>query len=199
MTMPYARQTYTVNELTRLLANPVSAPSGPAAHSSKHGVEGELASHPMFQRARVEAVVHDGRKSDLNAPFHARDHLGNWVHSNNQRRQHPLPSPDVGRHSTMSATDMATALAQAFNSAAMQPHLATLDGGTDMRVNVNFTLPIGGGAAHRTGHPSTAMNVVSLFVYCKANPANEDLPIFQTVVPKDTHAAPGGGTPVVVI
>ncbi|QDC09217.1 hypothetical protein FHY55_08180 [Oceanicola sp. D3] len=197
--MPYARRTWTINELVRLLSNPVSAPSGPAAHSAKHGVEGELASHPLFQKARVEAHVYDGRKSDLNASYHEKNPDGTWVHSNSQRKQHPLPSPEVGRHSTMSALDMATALMRAFNTAQMQPHLATLDGGSDMKVNVNFNLPIGNGLAHRTGHGTANVGVRSLFVYCKPNPGNADLPIFQTVVPKDQLAGPGGSTPLVTV
>lgn len=205
--MPYARKNWKTHELKIALANPVSADGGPDAHSSKHAVSGELANHPMFQKARVNAVVTSGNASSQNARFHAKGVDGTWLkkadgtnlHSNSVRKNNPIPKPEVGRHSALDVERIAAALVEALNDDAMQVNLQTLDAGNDMKVHVNFTNSIGRGNIHQTGMASQiGVDFVSLFVYCKPNPNNTDVPIFQTVVPSNQTKV-GGGDPIVAI
>ena len=168
--MPYARKTWTADEVERALANPRSSPSGPAAHSHIHGVSGELANHPLFQKARVTAEVYQ------------RNNQGNIVHR-----------PDAGTHSTLPAPLMAAGVARAFCKDQLQPCLATLDRGSDMKVKVNFVRPLGLGYIHKTGQATRNVEIRALFIYCKPNPGNRDIPIFQTVIPMESHYRIGEG------
>lgn len=195
--MPYARQNWKSHEVKLALSNPVHAASGPHAHSSKHAASGELANHPMFQRARVTATVYSDRAKDSNAQYHTKSDGVHWDSSKSVRKANPMPKAEVGTHSTMDVLDMAPALVTALNSAAMQTHLATLDGGNDMKVHVNFSSSIGTGNIHKASGTTTAA-MQCLFVYCKPNPNNKDVPIFQTVVPSDTHKS-GGNDPVISV
>ncbi|MCK0149407.1 hypothetical protein MWU54_05195 [Marivita sp. S6314] len=195
--MPYARKNWQLHEVSIALSNPVHSAAGPHAHSSKHATAGELANHPLFQRARVTATVHTDNAKDSNASFHTKESDGSWTNNSKTRHANPLPKAEVGTHSTLDVQDMAPALVNALNSDPMQAHLATLDGGGDMKVHVNFSASIGTGNVHRAaGSHAAAMNC--LFVYCKPNPNNKDVPIFQTVVPSDTHKA-GGKDPIITV
>jgi hypothetical protein len=203
-TMPYKRTNWTVSEIQRALSNPTHSESGPHAHSSKHAVSGELAQNPQFQKARTTAVIHDGRQKDSNLA--AQQALGNQkaagTLSNTQYKkqmaQVPLPSAEVGKHSTLNDVATANALLRVFNDSSMQPHLGTLDAGSDLKVHVNFSGNIGSGHVHETGQPSRPASFKSLFVYLKPNPGNADIPIFQTVVPSEQHKA-GGNDPILTI
>ena len=150
----------------------------------------------MFQRARVTAVIHDDRQKASNAVYHTKHGNGQWVHNSQTRKQNPLPKPEVKRHTTLNVEDLAAALVEALNSHAMQGHLASLDEGQDMKVHVNFESTIGTGNVHHGGVTASAP-MVALFVYCKPNPANKDVPIFQTVVPSDSHKAEGAGVTLI--
>lgn len=202
--MAYKRTNWTSDEIQRALTNPTHSASGPHAHSSKHAVSGELAQNPQFQKARTTAVIYDDKHRDSNLA--ARQALDNQkasgTISNTQYKKQialvPLPEPEVGRHSTLNDVAVGNALARAFNNVAMQPHLGTLDTGSDMRVHVNFAGNIGTGNFHQTGQPSRAATFNSLFVYLKPNPGNLDIPIFQTVVPSEQHKV-GGSDPIVAI
>lgn len=191
--MPYARTTWTFQEIHRALQNPVSSASGPDAHSRKHATEGELASNPLFQKARVEAVVHDEKHKESNIAFAGA--------SKSQQKKHPMPGPEVSMHSTLDSALVAAGLEMAFNTFAMQSHLSQLDSGTDMKVFVNFPLSIGKGTVYRTGYSPAEQEIVCLFVYLKPNPHNRDIPIFQTVVPHTAHKAQPSptATPVVSV
>ena len=195
--MPYARQNWKPHEVKIALANPVHSASGPHAHSFKHATAGELANHPMFQRARVTATIHTDKAKDSNASYHTKSDGFHWDHGKSARKSHPMPKAEVGTHSTLNVESLAPALVTALNSGPMQTHLATLDAGNDMKVHVNYTSTIGTGNVHRaSGTSSAAMQ--TLFVYCKPNPNNKDVPIFQTVVPSDTHKA-GGNDPIITV
>jgi hypothetical protein len=174
--MPYARKNWTAAEVERALANPRSSASGPAAHSHIHGVAGELANHPLFQKARVTAEIYQ------------RDWHGNLGHK-----------PEVNKHSTLPASLMAAGVALAFCSDPLQGFLRTLDQGADMKVKVNFQRPIGTGQLHQTGHASRSAEIRALFIYCKPNPGNRDIPIFQTVIPMENHYNIGQGNNSVVV
>jgi hypothetical protein len=175
--MPYARRNWTAAEVERALANPRSSSSGPAAHSHIHGVAGELANHPLFQRARVTAEIYQS------------NHQGNLVHG-----------PDARKHSTLPAPLMAAGVALAFCTDRLQPYLARLDAGSDMKVKVNFLRPLGTGQFHQTGHGSRIAEMKALFIYCKPNPGNRDIPIFQTVIPMENHYNVGqGNDPLIVV
>lgn len=198
--MPYARKNWKAHELKIALANPVHAIGGPDAHSSKHAVSGELANHPLFQKARVNAVVTSGNASQSNAHFHAKGLDGSWVkkddgtnlHSNSVRKNNPLPKPEASRHSALDVELIAAALVNALNCDAMQIHLQTLDAGNPMKVHVNFSDSIGKGNIHQSGMASQiGVNFISLFVYCKPNPGNSDVPIFQTIVPSSQNKLDG--------
>ena len=172
--MPYARTNWTQSELLRLLKNPVHAAAGPHAHSSIHGVSGELASHPMFQHARV--------MNDVTAAH---------------KKKKVSTKAEASAHSTLDATDMAKALVRALNNPKLQPHLAALDTSraenkqwSDMKVWLNFIKPVGTGKMHqRTG--TNNFNVRAIFLYMKPNPNNADLPIIQTAVPHAEHKKAG--------
>lgn len=192
--MPYARTNWTFQEIHKALQNPVSSESGPRAHSSKHATEGELAASPLFQKARVNALIVDEKHRESNIAYAGA--------SKNQQKKHPVPAPEVGVHSTLDSVLIATALAKAFNSFAMQAHLAQLDTGQDMKVFLNFSVSLGKGMVFKTGWSPAQQDMVCLFVYLKPNPRNKDLPIFQTVVPQTSHKIVSGGpntTPVVNI
>lgn len=195
--MAYARQNWKTHELKIALANPVHSETGPHAHSSKHAASGELANHPLFQRARVTAVVHTETAKDSNASYHTKSDGFHWDHNSATRKANPMPRAEVGTHSALDVESLAPALRDALNSNDMQPHLGTLDGGADMKVHVNFSNSIGTGNIHKASGTTTAA-FVSLFVYCKKNPNNKDVPIFQTVVPSDTHKA-GGSDPIITV
>ena len=205
--MPYTRTNWKLHELKIALANPVHSHGGPHAHSAMHAASGELANHPLFQKARVTANIVTGGASDRNAHFHAKGPDGTWVknpatgtnlYSNSQRNNNPIPKPDASRHSVLDVDQIAAALVRALNAPAMQAHLGNLDAGRDMKVHVNFVASIGRGNVHATGQASTGADFVSLFVYCKPNPGNKDVPIFQTVVPSDQRKV-GGPDPIVSI
>jgi hypothetical protein len=164
--MPYARKNWTAAEVERALANPRSSPTGPAAHSRIHGVAGELANHPLFQKARVTAEVYEHGKA---------------------------PKPEAGTHSTLPANLMAAGVARAFCKDQLQTELAKLDRGMDMKVKVNFTPPLGMGYIHKTVQGSRPAQMKALFIYCKPNPGNKDIPIFQTVIPYETPFNVGAG------
>jgi len=195
--MPYARKNWKSHELTIALANPVHSQSGPRAHSAMHAASGELANHPLFQKARVIYEVTTGGASHRNDHFHAKGpdgkfvkkHDGSNLYSNSMRKRNPIPLPDASRHSVLEVGRVAEALVKALNSDVMQPLLQNLDNGHDMKVNVNFLDSIGRGHVHATGQASAQVDFVSLFVYCKPNPGNKDIPIFQTVVPSDQPKA----------
>lgn len=199
--MPYKRTNWRQDELIRALQNPTHAAAGPHAHSSIHAVEGELANHPMFQRARVTATVHDARQKASNVA--AQDALrAQWAAGalsktklNKELKKVPVPAPEAGKHSTLGVVFMANALLRALNHPDMQPHLGTLDGGTDVKVHVNFRNGIGSGYLHQAGQASRPGSFTSLFVYMKPNPGNRDIPIFQTVVPSESHKS-GGNDPI---
>jgi hypothetical protein len=202
--MPYARTNWKTHELKIALANPVHAHGGPHAHSAMHAGAGELANHPLYQKARVTAEIVTGGATHRNDHFHAKGPDGTWVknasgtanlYSNSQRAAHPIPKPDASRHSVLSVDHVANALVRVLNDPTMQPYLANLDAGHDMKVHVNFGASIGRGYVHATGQPSMQADFVSLFVYCKRNPGNKDIPIFQTVVPSDQRKV-GGGDPI---
>ena len=179
--MPYARQTWTQAVVTRLLQNPVHAAQGPHAHSGIHGVEGELANHPLFQRARV---LNDVTQTD--------------------RRGRVRTRAEVGAHSTLDSQSMAAALTRVLNHARMQPHLQQLDQNRrdpafNLKIWVNFIRPIGQATLHRRAG-SRQFNPRCLFVYLKPNPGNADLPIFQTVVPHENHKPVGSvREPVIIV
>lgn len=181
--MPYARKNWTTNEVSRLLQNPVHSPEGPHAHSRIHGVEGELASHPLFQRARVNNDV-----------------------TQVDRRGRVRTRAEVGAHSTLNSLHMSQALVRALNHDRMQEHLAQLDQARQnsqynfsLKVWVNYIRPVGQADLHRRGG-SAQFNVRSLFVYLKPNPSNADLPIFQTIVPHAEHKAFGSvREPVIIV
>jgi hypothetical protein len=175
--MPYARKNWTTAEVERALANPSTAAKGPAAHSHIHAVSGELANHPLFQKARVTAEIYEYNKK------------GKIVHG-----------PDAKVHSTLSAAIIAAGVVKAFNKDQLQPYLAILDRGLDMKVKVNFIKPLGFGYVHQTGNDSKRSEMRGLFIYCKPNPSNKDLPIFQTVVPYSTAFKHGeAGDPVFLV
>ncbi len=194
--MPYARRNWKIDEVKIALANPVHSASGPKAHSSLHATAGELANHPLFQRARVTAIIHDDRQKASNAVYHTKHNNGQWVYNSHTRKHNPLPKPEVKRHTALNVESLAPALVRALNSPAMQSHLASLDEGQDMKVHVNFDASIGTGKVH-DGEVTTSAPMVALFVYCKRNPANKDVPIFQTVVPSDSHKAEGAGVTLI--
>lgn len=174
--MPYARQNWTINEVQRLTQNPVSAQGAPHAHSGIHATQNELASHPMFHRARAtNRVVQTDRRGRIRE------------------------SNEVGAHSTMGNQQLSQALLRALNHDRMQPHLQRLDQqGGDLKLWVNFIAPIGRGTLHRsTG--SAQIDIRCLFVYMKSNPGNQDLPIFQTLVPHGNHKPIGSVTDPVII
>lgn len=204
--MPYARTNWTIHEVKIALANPVSTTSGPRAHSAMHAVAGELANHPLFQKARVTAEIVTGGATHKNDHFHARDPNGGFMkkadgtnlHSNATRKNNPIPMPDASRHSALNVESMAPALVNALNYPTMQDHLKTLDAGTDMKIHVNFAATIGRGNLHETGQPSISVDFFSLFVYCKINPNNKDVPIFQTVVPSNQLKV-GGSDPIITV
>ncbi len=196
--MPYQRTNYKVHELKIALANPVSSQSGPHAHSNKHAVSGELANHPLFQKARVSANVYQNGASDANRVYHMKSDGVHWDYNSATRHANPIPKPEVGRHSAVDVNLLAPALRDALNHASMQPHLGTLDGGTDMKVHVNFTGAIGQGYEHTTTGGTAPVSFVSLFVYCKPNTGNRDIPIFQTVVPATAHKV-GGHDPIITL
>jgi hypothetical protein len=204
--MPYARTNWKEHELKIALSNPVHSHGGPHAHSAMHAGSGELANHPLFQKARVSAEIVTGGATHRNDHFHAKGADGTWVkgptganlYSNSQRNNNPIPKPDASRHSVLDANFVAAALVRALNAPTMQAHLANLDAGNDMKVHVNFAAPIGRGHVHATGQASAQTDFVSLFVYCKPNPGNRDIPIFQTVVPSDQRKV-GGGDPILNI
>lgn len=204
--MPYARTNWTIRELKLALANPVHADGGPHAHSNIHAVASELANHPLFQKARVTAQIVGGNARYSNAKYHAKGPDGTWVkkpdgtnlYSNNQRKQNPMPSPDADKHSALNVEDVAAALATALSDPALQPHLAVIDAGNDMKVHLNFAAHIGRGNLHQTGMASQTVDFISLFVYAKRNPNNKDVPIFQTVVPSNQHKV-GGSDPIIAL
>ena len=191
--MPYQRKNWTFQEILKALQNPVHSKSGPKAHSSKHATVGELASHPLFQKARVEALIVDDKHKESNIIYQTA--------SKSQQKKHPMPSPEVGTHSTLDGSLVAKALESAFNSIVLQPHLAQLDAGKDMKVFINYSNSIGKGWVFRTGWNPSQQDMFCLFVYLKPNPRNKDIPIFQTVVPHTKPKVSSGpkSTPVVKI
>ncbi len=191
--MAYARTTWTFQEIHRALQNPVSSDTGPDAHSKKHATEGELASNPMFQQARVNALVHDEKHKESNIAYAGA--------SKNQQKKHPMPAPEVPVHSTLDSALVASGLEKAFNTFGMQTHLGQLDAGSDMKVFVNFSVSLGNGMVYRTGYSPAQQEIICLFVYLKPNPRNKDIPIFQTVVPHTAHKVQASpqATPVISI
>lgn len=201
--MSYQRMNWTKNELVLALANPISAESGPHAHSYKHAVSGELANHPLFQKARVEYLISDSQSKSSNAIFFEKDPSGSgWlkkpdgtnVYSNSTRKKNPLPSADASAHSCLDVDFVADAVKTAFNHPLMQAHLKLLDSNYDMSVFVNYLTTIGRGMIHKnnSGTIQTTHNDFDcLFIKCKPNPHNKDIPIFQTVVPHAVHKAGG--------
>lgn len=173
--MPYARQNWTIDEIQRLLENPIDPQSGPRAHSAIHAVVGELAENEMFQRARVTNLVCEDRGSGL-AMYH-----------------------EARAHSTMPAAKVAAGLQRALNSDYAQNFLSEFDGkrgdeNANLKFDVNFSSSIGRAKLHRSKDNSTSdFDCHCLFVYLKPNPGNADLPIFHTVVPyeKPRKAIPG--------
>ncbi|MEE4217552.1 MAG: hypothetical protein V2I48_08090 [Xanthomonadales bacterium] len=196
--MPYARQNYSMSEITTMLKGAVntsvSAGGGggaaPNPHASIHAPMDELHQNKLFQKARVT-------------------------------------TGDVGKHSVVKDTDeMAKNLCKAMNSAAMQAHLALLDPPpkrevdpswhpkrqeavqsqntqsarnpkpkkTDIWVNINFDKPQGVVDAFEQGGASVSSSshrYQCLGVKLMANPNNRDIPILQTCVPKEsTSSAP---------
>ena len=196
--MPYKRSNWTIKEISYALGNPRDAASGPHAHSHIHAVSGELYEHPLFQKGRVQGIIHSAEQRDSHRPYWAPDPSGKkkYQFSAKIRKKFPLPKPEVGKHSTLKRASMAAALCQAFNHPHMQSYLGQLDKGSDMKVNVNFKSPIGMGKLHMPNQPSKDVKIVSLFVYCKPNPGNKDIPIFHTVVPFN---APSKGKTVVTV
>tara|TARA_R110002049_G_scaffold4601_4_gene31794 strand:+ start:10493 stop:11035 length:543 start_codon:yes stop_codon:yes gene_type:complete len=165
--MPYARQNWTEDEITRLLENPVDADKGPHAHSKIHAVSGELASNEMFQHARVL-----NRTTELvNGKFKVRT--------------------EATKHSTMASVDIARGLHKVLNHDNTQPLLRELDGkGNDdcakVTFHVNFNQSIGRGLLH-SKQGVTHFDCIHLFVYLKSNSGNSDLPVIHTVVPTGAH------------
>ena len=196
--MAYARQNWTEDEVLRLLANPVHSETGPHAHSSKHAASGELANHPMFQKARVTALIISEQQRSANAKYHVKDDHGKYPKNAKFRGANRVPRPEVGTHSVLRDDLVATALTQALNHNDMQAHLQGLDGGNDLKVHANFhTGSFGRGKIHTAANSADA-DFVSLFIYCKPNPSNADLPIFQTIVPSDQLKV-GGNDPIIQI
>lgn len=165
--MPYARQNWTKEELSRLLQNPVKSKDGPNAHSKIHAVQGELAKNEKFQHARVMNQTVQYVKGKLKVRSEAKT------------------------HTTMDCDDVAAGLCRALNHDRTQPLLKELDGkGNDkwgkITFHVNFKESIGRGIQH-TENDTTHFDCISMFVYLKPNKGNADLPIIQTVVPKGKH------------
>ncbi len=191
--MPYARKNWTFQEIHRALQNPVSSESGPDAHSKKHATEGELASNPMFQQARVNALIHDDKHKESNIAYAGA--------SKGQQKKHPMPAPEVSMHSTLDSALVASGLETALNTFSMQSHLSQLDSGEDMKVFVNFSVSLGKGMVYRTGYSPGQQDIICLFVYLKPNLHNKDIPIFQTVVPQTAHKTQASpkATPVISV
>jgi len=182
--MPYARKNWTEIEVSRLLQNPVQIGNRPPAHSRIHGIEGDLASNSLFQRARVTNQV-----------------------TTSEKKGKLITGTEVKLHSTLDRRIMSRALARALNSQKMQEHLRKLDEALlrkkpDFNYNlkfwINYIRPIGQANLYQS-HGSGQFSVRCLFVYLRPNPGNRDLPIFQTVVPYENHKPIGSGNEPVVL
>ncbi len=187
--MPYKRKNWTLKEISYGLANWVSAPNSPHAHSRIHAVKGELYENALFQKGRVQSIIHTNRAKESNAKYWQKKSDGSYQNNSKTRKKHPLPKPEVSTHSTLARSKVAAALCKAFNHPHMQPFLEKLDGGFDMKVNVNFKNSIGTGLVHKPNQPSVSTPMMALFVYCKPNPGNKDMPIFHTVVPMGAYSS----------
>ena len=56
--MPYKRSNWTLKEISYALANWVNSPGGSHAHSRIHAVKGELFENALFQKGRVQSIIH---------------------------------------------------------------------------------------------------------------------------------------------
>ncbi len=164
--MPYQQNNWTQKEITYALSNPVDAKSGPHAHSRIHAVSGELYEHPLFQKGRVQSIIHTDKQRESHKPFWEKDPAGKkkYKFSGKIRKKYPIPKPEVGKHSTLKRASVASALCQAFNHPHMQTYLGQLDKGSDMKVNVNFKSSIGVGKLHAPNQPSVDAQIVCLCI-----------------------------------
>ncbi len=143
--------------------------------------------------AEVERALANPRSSAAGPAAHSRVHGVSGELFNHPLFQKARVFSDVATHSTLPAPLMAAGVARAFCKEQLQPSLARLDRNTDMKIKVNFIRPLGLGYVHKSGQPSRQVEMRALFIYCKSNPGNRDIPIFQTVIPMEKHYPLGAG------
>lgn len=171
--MPYARTTYTLNEVKQALEGVDTAKtqgaqldvktgiykqSGqPKPHGEIHAAD-ELHKHPLFAKARVQLSVNV---------------MGGGAEA------------EVGTHSVMDETAMLPSLVNVMNSPGMQHFLGLLDAGNESAsANVNLTATPGNCTVYKTGHATTNQAVIAYFIKLRRNPGNSMIPIIQTCVPR---------------
>ncbi|HVE38297.1 MAG TPA: hypothetical protein VNM14_00330 [Planctomycetota bacterium] len=143
--------------------------------------------------AEVERALANPRSSETGPAAHSRLHGVSGELYNHPLFQKARVITDVNTHSTLPAPLMAGGVARAFCKEQVQPYLARLDRNTDMKIKVNFIRPLGLGHVHKSGQPTRSVEMRALFIYCKPNPGNRDIPIFQTVIPMEKHYPLGAG------
>lgn len=84
-----------------------------------------------------------------------------------------------------------------LNSHDMQLRLGSLDGGSAMKLRINFANFIRTNDSHKASVKTTE-TIVSPFVCRKQNPNNKDCPISQTVVLPESHKT-DGNDPIIAV
>ena len=190
--MPYARTSYTLQEIETMIHGNVNVSvstggggtASPNPHAKIHAPTDELHRNPLFQRGRVssgdvgthsvvrdkEQLKHSLMKGLNSAPIQA--------HLEKRDPKGPRAGPP-GAHPNHGASITARNTAAARNPVPQKDHIW---------VNINFAAPQGLVDEHSSGVGGVStrqFRFQCLGVKLMVNPRNHDIPILQTCVPME--------------